>query len=1066
MKLSLFLVLIGAFQLYAANTYSQSVSLSFALKNTTIEKVMDKIEHETEFSFLILDKQLETNKVVSVNANENSVEQILDNILKNTNIQYKIVDRQIILMHKLFLQGIDQNNNRKITGTITDEHGDPIIGANVMEKGTTNGSITDLDGNFTLTISSNANLQISYLGYIPQEVAVTSAAHYSISLQEDTHTLAEVVVVGYGTLAKKQVTSSITSISPKELVQGTGNISVANALQGKVAGLVISRGKDQAGINSQNQIQLRGVASLNSGKEPLVVIDGMPGGDIRSLLQEDILSIDVLKDASAGAIYGTRAAGGVILITTKKGQDTNGKVDVTYSGELTMLQDYGRPEVLSAKEFVEHGRGKDYGSDVDWYKELKRDNPISQRHVLTMSGGVKNAHVYASLYYSDGKGLALNDGRTDYGGRLNTDFKVMNGWLDIAIRGDYRQTKRILGRTNFAAAMRNNPTRSPYDPNSETGYDVWMFDPNENNALAESMLSRSEGLDQWFKPDINFKLNILPVEGLFYQQTIGFERRQYEEHFYRSMKHRAEKENNRRGEGKLGFDKTEQLSTEGYMTYIKALDKHSINAVAGYSYFEKNREYFNMTNYNFSVDDVAFWNMGEGTYINDGKASMSSNKAITEKLLAYFARANYSYDDKYMATATIRREGSSKFSDAHKWGNFWALSAGWRISNEAFMQRVEWINDLKLRVAYGVTGNNEFGADYSKITYSPDSSKWPVTGSGWISAFGKSTAPNPDLKWEEKVEWNLGLDFSMFDNRFYGKFDIYKRKVNDMLFEIDVPSPPSPSNKMFKNIGNLQNTGWELELGGNIVRSKDWNYSTNINLSHNETKILKMNSNSSIVSGHMHAPGNPGDAIRVEENMKIGSFYMWKFAGFDDDGDFLVYNKDGKVIPVAEKTQDDRRQIGNFTPSLVVGWNHNLSYKNFDLTVNLRSWINYDVLNMVDMYLALPNDKQNTNLLKKAYTKYAHIKGEKQLCDYFLEDGTFLKIDAINIGYNLNLKKYTKNMFSNARFYLTVTNVATFTGYGGVDPEVNINGIKDNGIEWLEISPNTRSYLLGVQLSF
>ncbi|MDR2948467.1 MAG: SusC/RagA family TonB-linked outer membrane protein [Prevotella sp.] len=957
-----------------------------------------------------------------------------------------------------------EQNNLTVKGAVTDENGDPLSGVSVVVKGTTTGVMTDLDGTYTINVpNSNSTLVFSFIGFHKQEIDVNGKTSINVVLVEDTKLLDEVVVIGYGTLEKKQVTSSITSISDKDLVQGVGSTSVANALQGKIAGLMIS---PNTGPNSSNSFQLRGVASANSGQEPLVVIDGMPGGDIRSVLQEDIVSIDVLKDASAGAIYGTRAAGGVILITTKKGGDTNGKVNATYTGELTMRQDYAKPKVLSAEEFVAHGRGQDFGSSTDWYEELLNDNPISQRHVVTLSGGVKNAQIYTSLFYGENKGLPINDSRNDYGGRINTNFKLLEGWVDVMMRADYRQAKRKQGRPDFRQALRNNPTRSPYDATSETGYNIWLNDTEDYNVVADANLFKDEGLDQWFKPDFTFKLNVLPIEGLSYQQTIGFERRQWEQHKFRSKQHREELQKNRRGEAHLKFDKSENVNVEGYMTYLKQIDKHSINAVAGYSYFTHDREYFEMTNYNFSVDGTEFWDMNEGSYLKEGDADMKSRRDIKEKLLAFFARANYSYDDKYMATATLRREGSSKFSDANKWGTFWALSAGWRISKEDFMKDISFINDLKLRFAYGVTGNNGFSADYSKITYSADQ-RWPLPGGGaWLNTYGKSKTPNPDLRWEEKAEWNIGLDFSLFDNRLYGKFDTYRRKVNDLLFTVVVPSPPYPTQEMYKNIGNLENKGWEIELGADIVRSKNWNYSTNINFSHNTTKMLDMGINSYISSGGMPSPGNPGDALRVQENMKIGSFYLWKFAGFDDKGEFLLYNKAGDIIPASEKKQEDKRHMGNFNPSLVVGWSHSVSYKNWDMTVNLRSWIDFDVYNTIDMYYALPNDGQKTNLLKKAYEKNSHIKGEKQLCDFFLEDGTFLKIDAINIGYNLDLKRYTKNLFNHARFYVTATNVATFTGYGGLNPEVNINGIKDNGIEGLGFYPQTRSYILGVQLSF
>lgn len=973
------------------------------------------------------------------------------------------------------LQGT--NKKKTYTGTVFDSKQDYLIGVSVLIKGTQIGTVTNIDAQFSIEAEPGNTLVISYVGFDPKEIKLTDKEDLgTIILNEDTRLLNEVVVVGYGTMEKKQVTSSITSISAKDLTPGVGSSSVANAMQGKIGGLVIS-GNDSP--NSANTFQLRGVASVNSGQEPLVVIDGMPGGDIRSVIPEDIVSIDVLKDASAGAIYGTRAAGGVILVTTKRAGNTDGKVSVSYTGELTLKQAYGKPRMLTAEEYVAYGRGTDYGTSTDWYDELLKDNPISQRHVLSMNGGTKNTQVYASIFYSEDQGLPINDSRTDYGGRINANFKTLEGWLDITMRADYRQAKRNLQfqETNddgtdkktepnyFTQALRNNPTRSPYDSKSETGYNIWLNESLDYNVVADANLFRREGLDQWFKPDIIFKLNILPIEGLNYQQSIGFERHQWEEHKYRSMQHRVELEKNRRGEAYLGFDKTEHLSVEGYATYIKEINKHVITAVAGYSYFKSDGEGFNATNYNFSVDDVAFWDLGEGTYLKDGDALMKSSKDITEKLFAVFARGNYAYDDKYMGAVTLRREGSSKFAKDHRWGTFWALSGGWRISKEDFMKDVSFLNDLKLRAAYGVTGNNGFSASYAKTTYKSDQ-RWPVPSGGWLMTYGKTNTPNPDLKWEEKAEWNIGLDFSILKDRIYGKFDYYTRRVNNMLYNIDVSPPPFPKQTMMKNIGNLENRGWEVELGAAVVQSKDWNYSTSMNFSHNETKVLDLGINSYITSGGMPAPGSPGDLLRVEQNSKIGSFYLWKFAGFDKDGKFLLYNKDGDIIPAEDKKQDDRRQMGNFNPTLVIGWNHSVSYKNWDMTVNLRSWIDFDVYNTIDMYFGLPNDGQNTNVLKKAYEKNSHITGEKQLTDYFLEDGTFLKIDAIHLGYNLDLKKYTKNMFSNARFYVTVTNVATFTSYSGIDPEVNITGIKDNGLELLSFYPRTRGYTFGLQLSF
>jgi len=957
-----------------------------------------------------------------------------------------------------------EQDSRTVSGRVTDTQGQPLPGVTLIVKGTNSGTITGTDGGYKLTnVPENATLVFSFVGMETREIAVTGRTRINVVMKESTIGIEEVVAVGYGTMEKKQVTSSISSVKSEDLVAGVGGASVANALQGKVSGLIIS---GTASPNSSNTLQLRGVASVNAGQSPLVVIDGMPGADIRSVIQEDILSVDVLKDASAGAIYGTRAAGGVILITTKQAQASqDGKVKLTYTGEMNIKQERNKPKVLSAEEYLAHDRGIDYGSSVDWWDELINDHPVSQKHVLNISGGSKFAQIYTTFMYNNDKGIAIDDERTDYAGRLNANFSFLDGWLELKTHVDYRQAKRNNNAPNFQQALRNNPTRSPYDPASKTGYNVWLNESLDYNVLADSKLYDYDGLDKWLKPDVTVKLNILALPGLSVQQTFAYENRQWELQTYRSKYHREELENDRTGTAYIQFSKTENKSSEGYASYINQFHKHAINAVAGYSYYEYNSESYDMTNYNFTNDLVGVWNIGEGSYLSDGDASMSSNKAITQRLFSLYARANYSYDDKYMITGSFRHEGSSKFSENNKWGNFWAVSGGWRLSKESFMQNISAVNDLKLRFGYGVTGNNDFGADYAATMYGSDA-YWLLPNGTWAYTYGKTKNINDELKWEEQHEWNGGLDYSLFNNRLYGKFDIYRRKVKGMIYNVQVSQPPYVEQKMYENIGNMRNTGWEFEVGGDLVRTKDWNYSTSMNFSHNKTKILSLWGNQTYYDyADFPAPGSPGTAIRIEEGATVGSFYLWKFAGIDQDGDFLLYDKDDNVIPASEKTAEDKRHIGNYMPKLIIAWNHKLSYKNWDLTVNMRSWINFDVYNTTNMYFGLPTTSSELNVLKKAYTKYEGITGEKQLCDYFLEDGTFLKIDAINLGYNLDLKKYTR-FGGNARIYFTVNNVATFTDYSGIDPEVDVTGL-DGGIEWFNsFYPQTRSYTLGVQLTF
>ncbi len=968
------------------------------------------------------------------------------------------------VMDELKIESVNQKG-RTITVTVLDEHGE-LIGANVIVKGTTIGNVTDMNGMVTLhDVPANAVLEVSYIGYRSQEVQVKNQTQIRVVLAEDTKALKEIVVVGYGTMEKKQVTSAITSLKSEDMMVGVSGADISSALQGKIGGLVMN---NLGSANSSTTFQLRGMTSINAGRSPLIVIDGFPGGDIRSLTQDDIKSIDILKDGSAGAIYGTRAASGVILITTKSGSNTEGKVKLTYSNEFSKKQSYNAPELLSGREFASHNISTDYGSDVDWWDELINHDNFSQKHHLALEMGTEKAQLYTSFFYEKNEGIALQDDRQDYGGRLNATFKLFDDWFEVRPAVDYRQAARNNHFPNFQQALRNNPTRSPYDPKSATGYNVWVNESLDYNVVADAMLEDWYGLDKWFKPEVNMKLNIKPIEGLSYQQVLGYENRQWEQHIYYPRTHRTSIEESRNGDAYLGFSKTENLTSEGYFSYLKEFKGgHNLNATAGYSYFESNGESFNMQNYNFSVDGIKYWNIGEGSYLSDGKASMSSSKNISEKLFSLFARVNYSYQDKYMASASIRHEGSSKFAANNRWANFWSATAGWRISNEDFMKDIEWIEDLKVRFGYGVTGNNDFSSSYMANMLGSDTN-WMLPDGTWAYSYGKSQNVNPNLGWEEKKEWDLGVDYSLFDGRLYGKFDYYRRKIDNLLYSVKVPQPPYTQGSQYQNIGSMESKGWEFEVGGNIIQTKDFTWSTNLNFSHNSGKILTLWGNNTYYNGNgFVAPGSPGDAARMEEGSTIGSFYLWKFAGFDDEGNFLLYNKDGEVIPAAKKTENDKQYMGNYTPKLIVGWSHTFTYKNFDLGINMRSWIDFDVYNTLNMYFGIQG-QSNMNVLKTAYTKFNHIKGEKQICDYYLEDGTFLKIDAITLGYTLPMKKYTRSLVDRIRIYGTVGNVCTITGYSGMNPEVNITGW-DKGTEKFwdgNLYPVVRTWTLGMQFNF
>jgi TonB-linked SusC/RagA family outer membrane protein len=972
--------------------------------------------------------------------------------------------------------------NITIRGNITDAGGESLIGVAVRVAGTTTGAVTDFDGNYTLNnVPANATLEISYMGMLTQTIAVNSRTAINVVMQEDTGLLDELVVVGYGTMQRRNVTSSISSVRGDDLPQGLGGASIATALQGRVSGLTIS---GTASPNSANHFQLRGVASINASRGPLIVIDGIPGGDLRSLNQEDIQSIDVLKDASAGAIYGTRAAAGVILITTRQAQE--GPVRVTYTGEFATETVRRRPQVLSAAEFVKHGLGTDHGHNTDWYDLLVKDNPFSHRHVVNVQGGSRDARIFATFTAQDLQGIAIGDSRKDYSGRINASFRVLDGFMELRTRTEYRAADRDIranGMLNdngllntsgqlFNMALKLNPTETAFNPKSESGYNVWTGGFEYFNPLADVNLRQNNGRDTWLLADATMKLNFTP--NLSAQSTIGTNRRQWQAYEFVSAFHKESLDARRRGSARHVFARNDDIVFETQVNYANTFGKHDVGAVIGHSFHEANGERFWMRNMDFPVDGLGPWSMQSGTFLAQGSAEMNSRKEVRERLLAGLGRVNYSFDNKYMATASIRREGSSKFGSNNRWGTFWALSGGWRVSAESFMQDLSFVNDLRLRVGYGVTGNNGFTAGRSTPMFAYDT--WWLMNGVWDGAYGVRHNVNPDLHWEEKSEWNFGIDYALFNNRVWGKLDIFQRYVDGMIMDIQVPVPPSVHDRTTMNYGNLKGNGWEFEIGGNIVNSRDFQYNSSVRFSSSSTTITSLRGHGTFDDRmSFPAPGAPGTAVRLQEGAKIGQFFLWKYAGIDDQGRWLIYNKNNEVIlaerdpnvPGSGKSNEDKRYMGNAMPDLIMAWDHNLTYKNWDMSVFMRSWIGHDVFNTLEMYYGLPT-VPGQNVLKEAFGRNAHIKGEKQLTDYFLENGTFLKIDAINIGYNLNLKRFHQAL-DKARIYLTVRDVATFTKYRGMNPEVRIDGL-DPGFEryWdiNTIYPQTRRYTLGVQVTF
>ncbi len=1056
MRLTILILLICMIQA-SASVFSQTARLSFSLQEKTVLDVLRKIEDQTDYRFFYQREQVNVDRMITIQATDKSVGEILTTVFKDQGITFKMMDDNLIVLTTT--SDLPQSK-LKVKGVITNSSGDPIPGVAIMEKGTSNGIVTDANGKFTLdNVLADAVLVVSFVGMKTQEIAINGRSEINIEMAEDLVGVAEVVVIGYGTLDKKEVTSSITSVRDKDLIPGiSGNPLIS--MQGKVAGLSIESSNGTS-PNAGTSVQLRGVASVLAGQGPLVVIDGVPGGSLSSVSREDIQSIDILKDASAGAIYGTRAAGGVILITTKQAKE--GNIRLTYTGEFTTETIRRKPEVLSAQEFVENGLGKDNGYVTDWYREVTEKLPFRHRHHFNLSGGSKTSKIYATFLTSSQEGIAIGDTKKETGGRVNANFTLMDGRAEIIAHTDYRTSNSDKSQNGiFNMALKLNPTLSPYDETKANGLNVWTGGWEYYNPVADIRLRDDQSQNSNFLGDVTFKLKLSPA--LSTQAMLAARSNQNRDIYYESAQHKNSLDNKRDGYASQGYSTYNDKTFEWLVNYRNQFDGHTVSAVGGYSFQEFNADGFSMNNSNFPVDGIKAWDMGKGKYLSEGKAGMSSWKDPRIRLIAFFARANYSYKDKYLFSISSRYEGSSKFYVDNRWGLFPAVSAGWRISKEPFMKSVSMVDDLKIRVGYGVTGNQSFSPGVATRMYQSDT--WWMVNNDWIITYGSRHNQNKDLKWEEKQELNIGLDFSLLKNKLSGKIDLYDRKVDKMIYDISVSVPPAVHDKTTMNVGSLRNKGWEAEINYNAINTSVFGYNTTLRMSHNKSVLESLwGSQTYWDRVGFPAPGSPGSAIRLFPGQEIGKFYVWRFAGFTEDGNWMLYDKEGNAFDVTKQTKknEDKAFVGNAIPKIMLSWDHNFRWRNFEVSAFFTSWLGHDIFNTIDMYYGLPNVEEQ-NVLKHAFEKNKNVKGEKELCDYWIEDGDFIKLKALTIRYNINTSslKYIRS----ANVYLTGRDLFTITKYSGMDPESNINGL-DPGFEWHNnIYPRTRLFTLGVQLTF
>jgi len=1003
--------------------------------------------------------------------------------------------RAILLIAGLFIfaaQCIYAQQGRTISGTVQDEKAEPLIGASVMIKGTTNGTITDLDGNFKLTVNTaNPVMVVSFIGYETQEVRVTQD-NIKVTLKEDSKILDEVVVVGYGSQKKSELTAAISSVKADKFVQGAVS-DAGQLLKGKIAGLTISNPTGDPTKNST--ILLRGTNSLQGDNSPLILIDGIPG-DLRTVSPEDIAQIDVLKDGSSAAIYGTRATNGVILITTKK---PDGDFAIDYNGYVGTGEFVKTERVLTGEEFrakIKDGTisATDFGGNTDWLDAITR-TPFNHGHNLSVKGGTAKTNYLLNVNYKKTEGVFKKSDNETFIVRMSVNHSMFNDKLllnvninsntqDFTTTGDGDSFNRGV----YSAALVTNPTLPIYkkdvDPAilaSMPAYEGPWAQPPALVAIAnplstiETANGRHESQQTRFYGNLSyFPISELKLNAGFsyqkYNQTRGF--KQNFDNFQTTVAQ------TRNGFASRGTNATEDRLLELTAQFNKEFGLHNLSVMAGYGYQENTWEDYWMQNWNFPTDQFDWNNMGlgRGDSEKEGSAIPIGSNKTSRNLISFFGRINYILAGKYLATLSLRHEADSRFKGSDEvWGTFPAVSLAWRINQENFMKDVTWVNDLKLRAGYGETGiapKDPYLATY-RLGYTGNSDTFYYNGD-WVNLLRPQSNRNPEFTWEKKKEFNVGIDYGLFNNRINGTIDAYSRKTVDLLYNYPVPIPPNVYGTTLANVGTISNKGIEFLINASVIETRNFSWNTTFTYSLNKNELTKINSgqyqlaNDYFYVGDVQPPVSGVPTHRVKVGEPIGQIWGWKVLDISDDGKWIYEDKDGNPVNSADAQPDDRQVLGNGLPKYYIGWNNDFRYKGFDLSVTMRGAFNFQNVNFSRIHYENYRD-QAMNNLKAGYEKVfdkAVLMDGKQFNSYYVEDADYWKIDNIVLGYSFK-KNFIKGI-KGLRLYASVQNAITITDYKGLDPEVEVSGgaLLAPGTDDRNKYPTTRLYTFGVNLSF
>ena len=966
----------------------------------------------------------------------------------------------------------------KVTGTVTDKAGEPLIGVNVLESGTSNGCITDIDGKYSLNVEKGKTLIFSFIGYSKQEVKVTQNV-MNVTMNEDTELLDEVVVIGYGSISRKDVTSSISTVKSKDLNVGAYT-DPGQLLQGKVPGLVIVQNSDpNGGVNS---LTLRGASTLNGSTSPLYVVDGIPGVNLNLISPNDIESIDVLRDASATAIYGSKAANGVIMVTTKRGSD--GPARVTYSGYVSWENISNDHEMMSADELRAYAKANnltipnDKGANTNWADEVQRTG-FAHNHNLSITGGNKSTTYNASINYIERDGIIKGVGNNLFTARTYVETKTLKDRLTLSagLNGNIRNEWGVPRGGQGASVYNAMYYYSPLVP-SQNEDGSWYKDMGiSQNYNPLALIYEDESRATYKRIQATGKASLKIIDDLFLSANFSYENQNYS---YKDYYSRESQTNNRGGETSRNTTEDIKKLMEIYGNYDKTFnDAHKLGLMAGYSWEEQNNgEGFGARGYNF-YDDSLWWN-NIGMANSWDEDPVWANTLSTIRMISFYGRANYSYKSKYILQAAIRRDGSSTFGSNHRWATFPSGAIAWRLSEEDFIKDLGIFDDLKLRAGWGQSGN-AMGFDiYTSRFYYAGGARFvytdPETGKETsYKSLNAARNVNPDLKWETTTMLNLGIDFSFLGGRINGTIEYYNKTTKDMIWSYPVSTSYYPYGWMVANVGKMNNRGIELSLNATPIQGRNFTWNTSLNLSHNRNEIVSL-SNQEYNAGvlNRYNPELPGASTatiqRILEGEPIGTFYMWEWAGYDQNGvsQFYVHDKEtgertGETTNTPE--EKDRTIVGNAQPWLTMGWNNNLTYKNWDFNAFFTGVFGQKIFNEPRAFFSnIANVTEGKNVMKSIVSEQKATDSFSSLpSDRYLENGSYFRLSTLTVGYTFrNFNGWLRDV----RLYASCNNVFTLTGYKGRDPEINLGGETPGCDTRSDHYPRTRQFLVGATINF